>query len=175
MIAAFLQSRTARLLPVGLLLVAIQMTVLAEHRPFGVALQLVLAFAVTAGAVGGLESGVLAGFVLGAMLDLGAGTPIGSSSISMGIGGLVAGTFALVNIETRWWLVAAFATLGAAVGELMVPVVRAFIGQTDVVSDRLPLIVLVVAVSSGIFSVALAPLARWTMRMRTAEWKMPAA
>jgi hypothetical protein len=57
----------------------------------------------------------------------------------------------------------------------MVPVVRAFIGQTDVVSDRLPLIVLVVAVSSGIFSVALAPLARWTMRMRTAEWKMPAA
>ena len=44
-----------------------------------------------AGAAGGPQKGALAGFVLGLMYDLGVGTPLGSSSITMGLAGSVAG------------------------------------------------------------------------------------
>ena len=46
-----------------------------------------LALAAAAGAAGGPQKGALAGFVLGLMYDLSVGTPLGSSSLAMGIGG----------------------------------------------------------------------------------------
>ena len=63
------------------------------------------------------------------MYDLRAGTPLGSSSISMGLGGFVAGYSLSITVDPQWWLAAIFTGIGAAVGETMVPVVRSFIGE----------------------------------------------
>ena len=69
------------------------------------------------------------------------GTPLGSSSLAMGIGGFVAGYVESITIEPHWWLAALFTGLGAAVGEAMVPVVRTFVGEEQVFEPRLGIVI----------------------------------
>jgi hypothetical protein len=68
----------------------------------------------------------------------------------------------------------AFVALGVAVGELAVPVVRLFLGETDVISDRLAVIVPVVTVAGALLSPLFVPVGRWCLRLNRQEWKVPA-
>jgi rod shape-determining protein MreD len=173
MLGAIFNSPLTRIIPVGMILLAIQKTLLVEMRPFGVIVQLVLAFAVSAGAAGGPERGAITGFVLGIMFDLSVGSPLGSSSITMGIAAYAAGWCDVVRIDTTWWLAALFVGGGAAIGEAGVPVVRRFIGEPDAFVPEMAKIVPVVAVTAAIASVALVPLSRWALRLGRPEWKLP--
>jgi rod shape-determining protein MreD len=173
MILALLRSSITRITAVGMMLLALQNTIFADMRPAGVALQVMLAFAAAAGAAGGSERGASAGFILGLMFDLGTGGPLGASSITMGLAGYVAGYVALINIERQWWLAAIFVAFGSAVGELGVPVVRSFIGDANVYSDRLYIIVPLVAFAAAVASPLLVPVSRWCLRLGTTEWKAP--
>jgi rod shape-determining protein MreD len=172
---AFLQGPIPRLVAFGMMLLALQTTFFTDVRPAGVVIQIVLAFAAAAGAAGGPDRGAVAGFVLGLMYDLGVGTPLGSSAITMGFAGVVAGSVKRVNLETRWWLAGLFVMLGAALGELAVPVVRTFLGETDVFSERLVVIVPIVAVAAALVSPLFVPVGRWCLRVERAEWKAPPA
>jgi rod shape-determining protein MreD len=169
-----LRSSITRIVVVGMMLLALQKTIFADMRPAGVVLQVMLAFAAAAGAAGGSERGATAGFLLGLMFDLGTGGPLGSSSITMGLAGFVAGYVALINIERQWWLAAIFVAVGSAVGELCVPVVRSFIGDANVYSERLYTIVPLVALAAAVASPLLVPVSRWCLRLGTTEWKAPA-
>ena len=133
MFASLVQGPLLRLFSVGLVVLALQRTLFADLRPAGVSLQVMLALAAAAGAAGGPQKGALAGFVLGLMYDLAVGTPLGSSSIAMGLGGFVAGYVHVDHRSTRsgGWRRCSPA-LGAAVGEAAVPVIRAFIGEEHV-------------------------------------------
>jgi rod shape-determining protein MreD len=172
--AALLNSTVVRIVPIGMVLLAIQKTLFVEMRPFGVIVQVVLAFAASAGAAGGPERGAFAGFVLGLMLDLSVGTPLGSSSITMGVAGYVAGWCDVVRIETTWWMAAAFVGVGAAIGEAGVPVVRRFIGEEDAFVPEMSRIVPVVAVAAALASIVLVPVSRWALKLGRPEWKAPA-
>lgn len=172
MIAALLTSSLTRVIPIGMMLLALQKTLFVELQPFGVIIQLVLAFAASAGAAGGPERGAITGFVLGIMFDLSVGSPLGSSAITMGIAGSVAGWVDLIRIDTTWWLAAIFVGLGAGVGEAGVPVVRRFIGEQDAFVPEMMTIVPVVAVAAAILSVALVPLGRWALKLGRPEWKV---
>jgi rod shape-determining protein MreD len=171
MFASLVQGSVLRLVSVGLVLLALQRTIFTEMRPFGVAIQIVLAMAAACGAGGGPQKGAFAGFVLGLMYDLGVGTPLGSSSITMGLAGFVAGYVTSITTEPQWWLAALFTGLGAAVGEMAVPVVRAFIGEEHVFTPRLYTIVPVVGLAAMVMSPVLVPIGRWCMRVKRAEWK----
>jgi rod shape-determining protein MreD len=173
-IAALVHGPIIRLVPVGLVLLALQTTLFTDVRPAGVVLQVVLAFAAAAGVAGGPERGMLAGFVMGIMFDLGTGTPLGSSAITMGLAGAIAGSIVFLNIEVQWWLAAIFVAVGAAVGEFLVPVVRSFIGQTDVVTGRLFTVVPIVALAAALLSPLMVPMGRWCLRTGRPEWKVPA-
>jgi rod shape-determining protein MreD len=172
---AFLRGPIPRVVAFGMMLLALQTTFFTDVRPAGVVIQIVLAFAAAAGAAGGPERGAIAGFVLGLMYDLAVGTPLGASAITMGFAGVAAGSVKRINIETTWWLAALFVMLGTALGELSVPVVRTFLGETDVFSDRLFLIVPVVAVAGALVSPLFVPVGRWCLRVERAEWKAPPA
>ena len=174
MFAAFLTSSFTRVIPVAMILLALQQTLFVEMQPFGVIVQVVLAFAASAGAAGGPERGAITGFAVGLMFDLTVGSPLGSSAITMGIAGYVAGWCDVVRIDTTWWLAAAFVGLGAAVGEAGVPVVRRFIGEEDAFVPEMAKIIPVVALTSAILSIALVPLARWCLKLGRPEWKLPA-
>jgi len=174
MLAALLHSPLPRLVPIGMILLALQKTLFVELQPFGVILQLVLAFAACAGAAGGPERGAVAGFILGVIFDLAIGTPLGSSSISMGIAAYIAGWVDVIRIDTTWWLAAIFVGVGAGAGETAVPVIRRFTGEVDAFVPQMWTIVPVVAVSSAILSIAFVPLARWSLGVARPEWKVPA-
>lgn len=173
MLASLIQGPLIRLASVGLIVVALQGTLFADLRPAGVSVQVVLALAAAAGAAGGPQKGALVGFVLGLMYDLAAGTPLGSSSIAMGLGGYAAGYVTSITVDPQWWLAAIFTALGAAIGELAVPVVRTFIGEEDVFSFRLVTVVGVVAAGALVLSPALVPVGRWCLRIKRPEWKAP--
>jgi rod shape-determining protein MreD len=174
MLASLVQGPLLRLASVGLILVALQRTLFTDLRPAGVSVQVVLALAAAAGAAGGPQKGALAGFVLGLMYDLAAGTPLGSSSITMGLAGYAAGYVTSITIDPQWWLAALFTALGAAIGEAAVPVVRTFIGEEDVFSPRLATVVGVVAAGALLLSPLLVPVGRWCLRIKRPEWKAPA-
>lgn len=169
MLASLVQGPLLRLVSVGLIVLGLQVTLFTDMRPFGVSVQIVLALAAACGAAAGSPGGALAGFVLGLMFDLGVGTPLGSSAISMGVGGFVAGYITLITIERHWWLAAIFTGIGAAVGELLVPTVRAFIGEQEAFSPRLFTIVPVVAVAALVMSPVLVPIGRWCMRVKSPD------
>lgn len=174
MFAALLTSSFTRIIPIGMILLALQKTLFVSIQPFDVIVQILLAFAASAGAAGGPERGVMTGFVLGIMFDLSVGSPLGSSSIVMGVAGTVAGWVDLIRIDTTWWLAAIFVGLGTGVGEASVPVVRRFIGEEDAFVPEMSTIVPVVAVAGAIASIALVPLARWALKLGRPEWKLPA-
>jgi cell shape-determining protein MreD len=174
MFAALVQGPLIRLVPVGVLLVALQRTIFVEITVAGVIVQVATAFAAAAGVVGGSERGALAGFVVGVIYDLAEGLPLGSTALAMIVAGVVAGAVGLITVEPQWWLAALFVGLGTAAGELMVPTVRLFTGEADPYDARLWLIVPVVGVAGAVMSPLLLPLARWCLRLKQAEWKAPA-
>ena len=173
MLSSLVQGPLLRLFAVGLVVLGFQKTLFADLRPAGVSLQVMLALAAAAGAAGGPQKGALAGFVLGLMYDLSVGTPLGSSSLAMGLGGFVAGYITSITIERHWWLAALFTGLGAAVGEAMVPVIRTFVGEEQVFEPRLGIVVVVVAAGAMVLSPLLVPVGRWCMRIKRPEWKAP--
>ncbi|MDX2378469.1 MAG: hypothetical protein QNM02_01765 [Acidimicrobiia bacterium] len=173
MLASFVQGPMIRIIPVGMILLALQRTIFVDVTIDGVIIQVMTAFAAAAGAVGGSERGAVVGFTLGVMYDLVEGTPLGSTAIAMTIAGLVAGLLALIAADPQWWLLAIFTGLGAAAGELAAPVIRLFIGETEPFDTRLVVIVPTVAISAAVMSPILVPLARWCLRLKPAEWKDP--
>ena len=108
------------------------------------------------------------------MFDLAVGTPLGSSSITMGLAGYIAGWCDVVRIHTTWWLAAIFVGVGAAAGEAAVPVVRRFIGEQDAFVPEMSKIIPVVAVAAAIASLVLVPVSRWALKLGRPEWKLPA-
>jgi rod shape-determining protein MreD len=173
MLAAFVQGPLVRLIPVGLLLLALQRTIFVDVRIAGVIVQIMIATVAAAGVAGGSERGALVGFVFGVMYDLAEGTPVGSTATAMAVAGIVAGLLALVAADPHWWLEAIFTGLGAAVGALTIPVVRVFIGEPEPFQDGLYVVVPVVALSSAVLSPLLVPLARWCLRLERPEWTQP--
>ena len=170
MFASLVQGPLPRLALVGVMLVALQQTLFVDLRPAAVTIQIVLALAAAAGAAGGPQKGALAGFVLGLMYDLRAGTPLGSSSLSMGVGGFVAGYSLSITVDPQWWLAMIFTGVGAAVGETMVPVVRSFIGEEGHFTPRLFTVVPVVSAAAMILSPIFVPVGRWCMRVKKVDW-----
>jgi rod shape-determining protein MreD len=175
MFASFVQGPLVRLIPVGIILLALQRTLFVELRPADVVIQVVLAFAAACGAAAGPEKGALAGFIVGLLYDLGVGTPLGSSSVTMGLAGFAAGYVMSITVDPQWWLAALFVAVGAAVGEIAVPVVRTFIGEVGAVDERLMTIVPIVAVAAALMSPLMVPVGRWCLRIKRPEWKAPPA
>jgi rod shape-determining protein MreD len=173
MLASLVQGPLLRLFLAGVLLLALQRTLFDDLRPAGVTLQVMLALAAAAGAAAGPQKGALAGFVLGLLYDLNVGTPLGSSSIAMGLGGYVAGYTMSFTVRPPWWLAALFVGIGAAVGEAVVPVIREFVGESHSFEPRYGVVVGVVAAGAVVMSPVLVPIGRWCMRVKEPEWKAP--
>ena len=173
MFAAFVQGPLVRIIPVGMVLLALQRTIFVAIQVDGVILQVMMATAAAAGVAGGSERGATVGFVFGIMFDLAEGTPLGSTATAMTVAGAVGGLLALIAADPQWWLNALFTALGTSAGALMIPVVRLFIGETEPFPDRLAVIVPVLAISAAVMSPLLVPLARWCLRLKRPEWSRP--
>ncbi len=173
MFASFVQGPLVRVIPLGLILLALQRTIFVEIQVGGVIVQIMTVMAAAAGVAGGSERGAIVGFVFGVMFDLAEGTPLGSTATAVTLAGAVGGLLALVAADPHWWLEAIFTALGAAVGVVMVPVTRSFIGEPAPLQGELGVVVAVTAVAAAVLSPLLVPIGRWCLRMRRPEWKKP--
>jgi rod shape-determining protein MreD len=154
-----------------LVVLSLQRSLFAELRPWGVALQVMLALTAGAGAGAGPERGALAGFVLGLMYDLATATPLGLTALVYGCAGFIAGYVMTITPDPQWWLAMIFVTAASAAGETLVPIGLTVIGQDGWVTTRMFRIVPVVAVFAGLISPLVVPLGRWCMCVKRKSWK----
>jgi rod shape-determining protein MreD len=161
LVSRLLLRPVVRMVVVGIVVLAIQTTVLLEIKPFGVTLQLMLLLGAVSGVVAGPERGALAGFLFGVLLDLTLTTPLGVAALAGGLAGYVAGFAQSVTVTPPWWLTASFVGIGSAVGELAFPVVQALVGKEGWIDGRLVVVVPVVAIANACLGPLLVPIARW--------------
>ena len=173
MIAALLNGWAPRVVLVSVVLLGLQTTIATELRPFGVVVQVMLAFAAVCGAVSGPAQGAMAGFAVGLVYDLGVGTPLGSTALTMTLAGYVSGWGRQFRIEPRWWILSGLAAVGVTAGEAAVPVVRNLIGESNLVTARLLVILPTVTLTGALFAPVLLPIGRWALRIRVAELRLP--
>ncbi len=167
----FVVAPLIRLVPVGLVALSIQRVVFANHPLHDVQIQLVLALVVAAGAGGGMDRGAVAGFVLGMMADASGDTPLGVLALAYGVGGMTAGYLHRFTPDPQWWLAVLFATMGAAVGEAAIPVVKTLTGEQGWINANLLVTVPIVAVAAGLLCPLLMPTGRWMMGVKRKKWK----
>lgn len=160
-----------RVIPVGLMLIALQRTAFEDVRVFGVSIQVALALCVAAGVPGGAERGAWLGFVVGVMVDLGTAAPLGQHALAYGLAGFTAGMVNAVAVDPHWWLKLIFVALGGAVGEFMVPVVDTFVSGGGWQGQHLGRIIPVIAISCAALSYPFIPLGRWCLAIRKKTWK----
>jgi rod shape-determining protein MreD len=160
-----------RLVPVGLVALAIQRVIFAAHPVGDVKLQFVLALVVAAGAGGGADRGAVAGFVLGLMYDFSGNTPLGLMALAYGLGGMTAGYVHTFTPDPQWWLASIFAGFGAAVGEASIPFIEVITGQSGWVERSLAVTVPVVALGAAVMCPVLMPVGRWMMGVKRRKWK----
>jgi rod shape-determining protein MreD len=169
MLIAFLRGHVARIMLVGITLLAFQTTVFASLRIGGVALQVVATFAAVVAVVGGPEKGLTAAVICGVMYDMSTGSDLGTSALTMGVAALIASTVAFINIEQQWWISSIFVGLGVGAGEASVPFARALTGEELIAVADLPQIVPIVAIGALVMAPLYLPLARWAAGVSTSE------
>ena len=168
----FLLGPVVRLIPLGLVLLAIQTQVFANHPVGGVRVQLLLSLAAATGAAASAEHGAVCGFILGMLFDLGGGQPLGQSALAYGLAGLVGGYIQSIVDVPRWWMMAVFTGIGAGAGEAATPMIMLLTGRDGWLDARLLKVVPIVAVAALVMSPVLCPLGRWSMRVRKPQWRV---
>ena len=144
-----------------ILAVVLHTSVLAHAQVAGVAPDLMLLVAVSGGIAGGPSRGAILGFASGLCIDLFLQTPLGLSALSFSLVGYVVGNAQAGVLRSSWWLPLVAAFLGSVAGEALYAVAGLVVGQTQLVTSRLPLVALLV----GVMNTVLAPFA-----IRAVSW-----
>jgi rod shape-determining protein MreD len=143
--------------------VALQTTLFADVRLFGVSPELLVLLAALAGLVGGTTPGVWVGFAAGLAYDVALDTPFGSWGL---ICGLVA--FAVADLhhavadEARW-IPTAFAATATSAGVVAFAVLGEVLGL-DYLEPRVLRVALLVGLWSVVLAPVLLPVARWMVQ-----------
>lgn len=158
-----------RLVMVGLPVLALQTTVVADVPVAGVVLQVVLLCAAAAGVAAGPERGALAGFVLGLLFDLALTSPLGLMAFVYGLAGYLAGYINSLTVEHPRWLVAVVVGAASALSTLAQPVVANLIGIQGWLTTHVVRVVVVVSIANAVLAPAAVALMRWTLRVPEAD------
>jgi rod shape-determining protein MreD len=165
-VAEILNRPIIRLLLVSFLALPIQTTFFADVKFFGVAIQLMLALAVSAGVIGGSENGALAGFILGLMFDLVLSSPLGLLAFVYGLAGWAAGAVYSRTVANPWWLNALAVGFVSAFATFAQPVLANWVGVEGWISLRLIEVVIIVSIANMLLSFLTVPLMRWCLAIK---------
>ncbi|HEX9548193.1 MAG TPA: rod shape-determining protein MreD [Acidimicrobiales bacterium] len=150
-----------------LLLVALilQISVMSDLRVGGAAPDLMLLLAVCAGMADGPETGALAGFAAGLMIDLFLQTtPLGLSALAYCLIGFTVGTMRRTVIREGWWLTPLTALVGSGAGVALFVVIGVMVGQSQLTAlstTTLVQIASIVAVMNAVLAVPVIRLVAW--------------
>ena len=141
----------------------VQLSFMADVRPFGVVGDLMLLVALAAGLVAGPRRGAQYGFVIGLLFDSVLQTPFGLSALTYCSGAFLMGLLPVDAVFGSMWLQMAAVAVGSGTGALFFALVGAVFGEETLVNVHLVVVVVVIALTNGL----LAPLAvraqRWAL------------
>ena len=161
-----MSSRWTRLVLVLLLVISLQTTLFAEMRPFGVAAQLVLLFAIVSGSIYGSPLGAITGLIAGLMYDFILPTPVGLTSLAFGLAGATAGLLIYFFREPTWWMRLITIGIVSLLGEFYYPLAQTVIGLDGWLQWRIIKVAIVVAGCNLILSPLAILVCRWTLAER---------
>lgn len=141
----------------------LQRGVASQVRPFDVAPDLLLLVAVAGGIAAGPQRGAVVGFFSGLALDLLLQGPLGLAALSYCLVGYFTGRYEGLVTRASRWVVMITAFVASALGESLYVALGQLLGQTNMLSSRLWLVILVISVVNAL----LAPLAVRVLRWAT--------
>ena len=136
----------------------------AQVRPFGVAPDLLLLVAVAAGIAAGPDRGAITGFFSGLALDLLLQGPLGLAALSFCLVGYFTGRYEGLVTRASRWVVMLTAFVASALGEALYVALGQLVGQANMLSSRLWLIILVTATVNGLLAPLAVRVLRWATR-----------
>ena len=149
-----------------LLMLTVQTTVLSGLRNAGLHADAMLLLPITAGIVGGAESGALVGFLAGLTADLFLQTPFGLSALAYCLVGFAVGTVQGNVIRAAWWIAPLTAIVASAAGIVVYALVGAMVGQSQLLRGDLPVVAGWVAVINGPLAIPVVKLMEWAQKGR---------
>lgn len=141
----------------------VQLTLLTHVRVFGVMPDAMLLLAIAGGIVGGPVAGAFIGFGSGMAIDLFLQTPMGLSALVLSVVGYAVGLLQASILRTAWWIPVLTALLASACGVVTFAVVGAVVGERQLVSTRLVVIVVLVALTNALLAIPVIRLVQWAM------------
>ena len=140
----------------------LHLALFSDLRVLGVAPEVPLALAVTAGLVGGPERGAAAGFAIGLGIDLYLPTLFGLSALIYTVWGYSVGLLEERIFRSAWWINVLVAAVATAGGLLVYAVLGELLGEVNLYTDRLYVVMVVAAAYNLVLSVPLLGLWRWS-------------
>jgi len=137
----------------------VDMSVLSRVRVAGTMADLMLLVAIAGGITGGPVRGAVVGFAAGIAVDLFLQTPFGLSALVFCIVGYAVGTAESGILRASWWIPVLTAFVASAAGELAFAVIGSVVGDSQLLTGRLWLVIVVAASMNAL----LAPLTIRTM------------
>lgn len=138
-----------------------QRGIFAQLHVFGVSPDILLLVAAAAGLTSTSERGAVAGFFAGLAYDFVIQGPIGLGALAFCLTGYVAGRMQGVSVRVSRWVPIASAAFASVIGELLYVGVGQLVGQSHLMSDRVPRIVTVVALVNGVLAPVAVKVLRW--------------
>lgn len=159
-------SRWFRLVLVALVVLSLQTTLFSDVRPFGFAVQVVAIFIACAGSAHDVQVGTLVGLISGLMYDAVLATPLGVSALVFGAVGAIASLLVQPFRDPTWWLRLLAASIAAAFGEVLMPLVKSVVGLDGWLETRIIGAVLVTFIGALALAGPFIPVTRWTLQER---------
>ncbi|MDA8025662.1 MAG: rod shape-determining protein MreD [Actinomycetota bacterium] len=135
----------------------------------GIHPDILLAASISFGLLEGREVGAVVGFVLGIVADSFAQTPFGVSSLVYLAVGYGAGLIEVTSMPESRFADLVVALIGGAVGVAFLDGVLRILGIVTVLSNNLVVVVTVTSLTSGIFTLVIAPILRFLMNVGEGE------
>lgn len=140
----------------------LHLALFSDLRVLGVAPEVPLAIAVTAGLAGGPERGAIAGFAIGLGIDLYLPTLFGLSALIYTVWGYAVGLLEERIFRSAWWINVLVTGAATAVGLLVYAVLGELLGQVNLYTDDLYEVMGVAAAYNLVLSLPLLGMWRWS-------------
>jgi rod shape-determining protein MreD len=151
----------ARLTLVVLSTAVLQVGLIAQLPIAGARGMILLLLAIAGGIALGPERGAIVGFVSGLAFDLLLTTPVGLCAFVFSVVGWVAGRYQVTVTRSARWRMVLTAAIGSALGYSALVVVGWLLGQPNMITDRLVVILVVVSLMNAVLCPLAVRVLRW--------------
>jgi rod shape-determining protein MreD len=135
----------------------------SQLRIHGVAADVLLLVAISAGMIGGSDDGAIVGFFAGLTLDLLVQTPLGLSALSYCVVGYVVGLAQGAVVRSTRWQPPALAFAASVLGVVLYVVASLVVGRSGLFNRHLITIIVVVASVNAVLIGPMNRAMRWAL------------